>query len=54
MKPSNNAAILLFSIIGLTSFIGAIFFGAHRHIATAIVCVVMILVFVADNKRENE
>jgi hypothetical protein len=46
----NNVFSVAFAIIGTGALGGAIFAGATWHYGTAAICLVLILLFVSENK----
>ena len=54
MKTFNNIMIIFFSTSGLIALYGVLFVGAYQHIAIAIICLAMVSVSLADNKREDK
>jgi hypothetical protein len=53
MRKMNNLFAVVFTIIGVTAFSGALFCGATWHFGTAIMCAFLVIVFRAENSTSK-
>jgi hypothetical protein len=53
METLDKFCIVIFGLIGIIALIGAMFFGAHHHYVTCVLCAIMVWVSILDIRKEK-